>query len=106
MRGRCLAYGDGITYWPLAELLKAYAQALDTDSAEVARARVSEVAEAALAAAGADAPGELAATLAASIGLAPVDAAQRTPQELRAETHFAWRSFFSALAAACPDRRR
>ena len=102
VRGRCLAYGDGITYWPLAELLKTYAQALDTDSAELARGRVSDVAEAVLASAGADAPGDLAATLAANIGLASGDSAQRTPQELRAETHFAWRSFFSALAADVP----
>ncbi|MDX6628988.1 MAG: hypothetical protein QOH00_1234 [Gaiellales bacterium] len=102
VRGRCLAYGDGITYWPLAELLKAYAQALDTDSAESARARVTDAAEAALANAGVDAPGELAATLAASIGLAGADGGQRAPQELRAETHLAWRSFFSALAAAAP----
>jgi class 3 adenylate cyclase/tetratricopeptide (TPR) repeat protein len=102
VRGRCLAYGDGISYWPLAEMLKAYAQALDTDSAEVALAHVSDAAEAALAAAGADAPGELASILAASIGLASVDHVQRSPQELRAETHLAWRSFFSALAAAAP----
>jgi class 3 adenylate cyclase len=102
VRGRCLAYGDGITYWPLAELLKTYAQALDTDSGELARARVSDVAEAVLASAGVDSPEDLAATLAASIGLGSSDAAQRTPQELRAETHFAWRSFFSALAADAP----
>jgi class 3 adenylate cyclase len=102
VRGRCLAYGDGITYWPLAELLKAYAQALDSDSAESARTSVSEAAEAALASAGVDAPAELAATLAASIGMAQADPAQRSPQEVRAETHHAWRSFFSALASAAP----
>jgi class 3 adenylate cyclase len=102
VRGRCLAYGDGITYWPLAELLKTYAQALDTDSAEIAHARVADAAEAVLAAAGADSPADLAATLAGSIGLAAGEAAARTPQELRAETHFAWRSFFSALAADAP----
>jgi hypothetical protein len=35
LRGRCLAYGDGMTYGPLAELLKAYTHALDTDSARL-----------------------------------------------------------------------
>ena len=102
VRGRCLAYGDGISYWPFAELLKAYAQALDTDSADVARTRISEAAEAVLARAGAGAPAELAGMLTASIGLAALDRPQRSAQEVRAETHLAWRSFFSALAAGAP----
>ena len=50
-------------------------------------------------------PGELAAYLTASIGLAPIDLSQRSAQEVRAETHLAWRSFFSALAVAGPDGR-
>lgn len=36
LKGRCLPYGEGITYWPLAEVAKAHAGILDTDSAEVA----------------------------------------------------------------------
>ena len=102
LRGRCLAYGDGISFWPLAEMLKAHAQALDTDPGDVARARISAATEAAFAAAGADAPQELAATLTASIGLASADRSQHSAQEVRAETHLAWRSFFSALAANAP----
>ena len=31
LRGRCLAYGDGITFWPLAEIVRA--------AAEIARGR-------------------------------------------------------------------
>ncbi|MGZ4126210.1 MAG: AAA family ATPase [Actinomycetota bacterium] len=31
LRGRCLPYGDGLTYWPLAEILKAEAGILDSD---------------------------------------------------------------------------
>ena len=31
MRGRCLPYGDGVTYWPLAEMLKDYAGIKDSD---------------------------------------------------------------------------
>ncbi len=31
VRGRCLPYGDGLTYWPLAEILKADAGILDSD---------------------------------------------------------------------------
>jgi tetratricopeptide (TPR) repeat protein len=34
LRGRCLPYGDGLTYWPLAEILKADAGILDSDPHE------------------------------------------------------------------------
>src|SRR4029453_1151710 len=34
--GRCLPYGEGITYWPLAEVAKAHAGVLDNDPAETA----------------------------------------------------------------------
>lgn len=101
VRGRCLAYGDGISYWPLAELLKAHARVLDSDGADVARERVSEAAAAELAAASADGPEELAAILTASIGLAPADRSGGA-HELRAETQLAWRSLFSALASGAP----
>ena len=49
LRGRCLPYGEGITYWPLAEAAKGDADILDTDPAEVAheklRTAVHEVVE-------------------------------------------------------------
>jgi tetratricopeptide (TPR) repeat protein len=35
--GRSLPYGEGITYWPLAEMVKAWAGIVDDDSAEQAR---------------------------------------------------------------------
>ena len=31
VRGRCLPYGEGLTYWPMAEILKADAGILDSD---------------------------------------------------------------------------
>jgi class 3 adenylate cyclase/tetratricopeptide (TPR) repeat protein len=40
IRGRCLPYGEGITFWPLAEAAKAHAGILDTDSADVALAKL------------------------------------------------------------------
>lgn len=33
VQGHCLPYGDGLTYWPLAEILKADADILDSDPA-------------------------------------------------------------------------
>jgi class 3 adenylate cyclase/tetratricopeptide (TPR) repeat protein len=36
LQGRCLPYGEGITYWPLGEAAKGHAGILDTDSGEAA----------------------------------------------------------------------
>ena len=38
--GRCLPYGEGITYWPLAEVAKSHAGILDNDPAETALAKL------------------------------------------------------------------
>ena len=38
--GRCLAYGEGITFWPLREMVVAAAQVLQDDSPEVAREKI------------------------------------------------------------------
>ena len=40
VKGRCLSYGEGITFWPLAEAAKAHAGILDTDPAEVALSKL------------------------------------------------------------------
>ena len=38
--GRCLPYGEGITFWALGEIVKAEAGILESDSAEVAAAKL------------------------------------------------------------------
>src|SRR5919202_5649545 len=43
VRGRCLAYGEGITFWPLAELVRDAAGIGDDEPPEVARARLLQV---------------------------------------------------------------
>jgi predicted ATPase len=40
--GRCLAYGDGITFWPLAEALKEHLGILDSDSPDEVRRRLGD----------------------------------------------------------------
>jgi len=40
--GRCLPYGQGITYWPLAEVLREHLGLLESDSAEVVLERLGE----------------------------------------------------------------
>ena len=42
-QGRCLPYGDGITYWALSEVVKAHAGILDSDSAEAAQEKLEAV---------------------------------------------------------------
>jgi class 3 adenylate cyclase/tetratricopeptide (TPR) repeat protein len=44
--GRCLPYGEGITYWPFAEIAKAHAGILDNDPAETALAKLQSAIEA------------------------------------------------------------
>jgi tetratricopeptide (TPR) repeat protein len=40
LRGRCIPYGEGVAYWPLAEVTKAEAGILDTDSAAQSMAKL------------------------------------------------------------------
>ena len=40
--GRCLAYGQGITYWPLGEVLKEHLGILESDSPDAVRHRLNE----------------------------------------------------------------
>jgi class 3 adenylate cyclase len=40
LRGRCLSYGEGITYWPVAEIVRQAAGIADTDPPAEARAKL------------------------------------------------------------------
>jgi len=40
VRGRCLPYGEGITYWPIRELVHGAAGITEADTADAARARI------------------------------------------------------------------
>jgi len=44
--GQCLPYGDGITYWPIAEILRTAAGMDDTDDRSTARNRLEQLVEA------------------------------------------------------------
>jgi class 3 adenylate cyclase/tetratricopeptide (TPR) repeat protein len=43
LQGRCLSYGEGITYWPVTELLRAAAGLADADPPDAARAKLEAV---------------------------------------------------------------
>ncbi|HEX5616838.1 MAG TPA: BTAD domain-containing putative transcriptional regulator, partial [Solirubrobacteraceae bacterium] len=97
--GRCLAYGDGLTYWPLRELLWSIAGiALDDSAATAAgklRALVDETAEE---------PERTAHALAVSAGIAMADnpLGQLEPESVADEVGLAWPRFASGLAALAP----
>jgi len=90
-QGRCLPYGEGITFWALGEIVKAEAGILESDSAEVAAAKL----EAAISPEEPERPWLL-QRLAPLVGVESASPAER--QELFA----AWRRFLEGLAATNP----
>jgi len=45
LRGRCLSYGEGITYWPIGEIVRAAAGIEEADSSQSARAKLRTLLE-------------------------------------------------------------
>ncbi len=104
MRGRCLPYGDGITYWPLAEILKSTASVLDTDPPDLALEKIAKVSDDVLTDEVTSDRARTTAALAYTVGVEDpaFGFGEMDPREVRVELHAAWRSFFSALGAAAP----
>jgi class 3 adenylate cyclase len=88
-RGRCLAYGDGIGFWPLAEIVKQQLEIAETDGEDQARVRLAVAVEGMQ-----DAPW-LGVRLAPLVGLA-AEPGQRE------EVFTAWQRFFDEVAARTP----
>jgi class 3 adenylate cyclase/tetratricopeptide (TPR) repeat protein len=86
-QGRCLPYGEGITFWALGEIVKREAAILESDSADVAAAKLD-------AAVSPDEPERrwLIQRLAPLVGL------EAAPAE-RQESFTAWRRYLEGLAA-------
>ena len=102
LKGRCLPYGEAITYWPLAEILKSYTGVLDSDPPDVALAKIAALADDVLA--GVPDPARSAGVLAFTFGLEDprFGLATLAPRQVRLETHEAWRAFFTGLTADRP----
>src|SRR5499427_4530069 len=90
-QGRCLPYGDGITFWALGEIVKAEAGILETDPPEVAAAKI----DAMIPDDAPDAPW-LRARLRPLAGLPAPEAALE-------ENFAAWRAFVELLAETRPS---
>jgi class 3 adenylate cyclase/tetratricopeptide (TPR) repeat protein len=96
-QGRSLPYGEGVTFWALAEMVKAHAGILETDTAEEAGAKLHAVV-AELIEDRADTDWVL-GHLRPLVGLG---GAPELGGERRAEVFAAWRKFFEALAERHP----
>jgi class 3 adenylate cyclase/tetratricopeptide (TPR) repeat protein len=89
LRGRCLPYGEGITFWPIREMVDEAAGVLDEHSSEEAESRIRSVLEPVI-----DAE-LIAARVAQAIGLSSGFAS-------REEIAWAVRRWFEALAERGP----
>jgi class 3 adenylate cyclase len=87
-QGRCLPYGDGVTFWALGEIVKAQAGIEESDGREDVERKLREVAH--------DARVE--SHLRPVVGLGAAEVAGTD----RAEAFAAWRQFFEALAEVQP----
>ena len=88
-RGHCLSYGDGITYWPIVEMVTSVANLDETDDPEQVRAKIGGLF-------GATPDASIAVErLAQFLGLAGAAAAPE-------ETHWAVRKLFESLGSAQP----
>ena len=67
LRGRCLPYGDGVTFWPIGEIVRSAARINDEDPLEVALGKIAEIARGAVGSS--DDPTAVADRVAAAIGL-------------------------------------
>jgi DNA-binding SARP family transcriptional activator len=97
-QGRSLPYGDGVTFWALAEIVKAETGILETDPAGDAGARLRDAVEATLGAGDTRDAVWMARHLGALV--VPGDSGETTNQ--RTEMFAAWRRFLEGVAARRP----
>jgi len=88
LSGRCLPYGEGVTYWPLAEMVKASVGITDDDPLDEAQRKIREYCE----------DEAVADLLALAVGVLEAVEGERNQQEIT----WAARAWAEQLAAAHP----
>ena len=88
LSGRCLPYGEGVTYWPLAEMVKASAGITDDDPLDEAQRKIREYCE----------DEAVADLLALAVGVLEAVEGERNQQEIT----WAARAWAEQLATAQP----
>ena len=96
-QGRCLPYGEGITYWALGEVVKAHAGILENDDAEEAAGKLA--AAVALVVEDDAERDWITARLRPLVGLGADDGSAAADRD---ESFAAWRGFLEAIAATGP----
>jgi class 3 adenylate cyclase/tetratricopeptide (TPR) repeat protein len=100
--GRCLSYGEGITYWPITEIVKTAAGILQSDDAETASAKLGALLER-LPTKDADALRTMAAAVSNLVGVATTPRGTYAATQIsRPELHWGIRRLFEELAAERP----
>jgi class 3 adenylate cyclase/tetratricopeptide (TPR) repeat protein len=94
-QGRCLPYGEGVSYWALGEIVKAHAGILESDPADTTEAKLRKALEAV---ADAGERGWVERHVRPLVGLGRVDAGR----DVRGEAFAAWRRFLEAIAEGGP----
>ncbi|MBD0337921.1 MAG: AAA family ATPase [Thermoleophilia bacterium] len=84
-QGRCLPYGEGVSFWALGEMVKAHAGILETDTVEIVEEKLAEAGGG--------------PHLRPLVGLA---ADAELGGDRRVEAFAAWRGFFEAIADEGP----
>ena len=92
--GRCLPYGEGITFWALGEIVKAEAGILESDDQHAAAAKLEATAEALF-----DVEADRSWIVSR---LGPLVGAGESESASREETFTAWRRFLEEMAAHRP----
>ena len=100
-RGSCLSYGEGITYWPVAEILRDAAGILSDDDVTAASAKLDAFLED-LPAEGPDELRTVAAGVAAVVGVPTTPGGATAAAIPQAELHWAIRRVFELMAADGP----
>ncbi|MGH3143948.1 MAG: ATP-binding protein, partial [Gaiellales bacterium] len=95
-QGRCLAYGDGVTFWALAEIVKAQAGILDADDDETVNGKLRQAVEAVVE------PGDADWIEARLRPLSGIGDESELGGDRRSETFAAWRRYLEELAAQRP----
>jgi class 3 adenylate cyclase/tetratricopeptide (TPR) repeat protein len=95
--GRCLPYGEGVTFWALGEMVKGWAEILETDTAREAGRKLRRTVEAAIPNAAEAAWAE--SHLRSLVGLA---GEVESGGDRRTEAFAGWRHFLEAQAARRP----
>jgi class 3 adenylate cyclase/tetratricopeptide (TPR) repeat protein len=108
--GHCPAYGAGLAYWALGEIIRGQFEIVDTDDSGVAWSKLVRGVEAVVSDQESDEPpGRLAATIARPLGIEPPDDVAATavhdaddPQQMRDRLFSAVRSLIEAASRRWP----